>query len=103
MNSTTPALLFGFGEWQQITDRFLYCANSSKEVGGSKKITVAQLPPHSHAQNVTANNGNQGVRRDWDSDGNCTAYPQGLNTGETGGGEDYMPPYMTVYAWYRIA
>ena len=26
-----------------------------------------------------------------------------FSTDETGGGEDYMPPYMTVYAWYRIA
>ena len=24
-------------------------------------------------------------------------------TDGTGGGQDYMPPYMTVYAWYRIA
>ena len=21
----------------------------------------------------------------------------------TGGGEDYMPPYITVHAWYRTA
>ena len=34
-NSTAPATLFGFGTWAQITDRFLYCANSSGSTGGS--------------------------------------------------------------------
>jgi hypothetical protein len=26
-----------------------------------------------------------------------------LTTASTGGGQDYMPPYMTVYAWQRTA
>ncbi|EAX91359.1 hypothetical protein TVAG_375050 [Trichomonas vaginalis G3] len=33
MNSTNPATVLGFGTWTQIVDRFLYCANSSKETG----------------------------------------------------------------------
>ncbi|EAX89638.1 hypothetical protein TVAG_346940 [Trichomonas vaginalis G3] len=52
MNSTNPADVFGFGTWQQITDRFLYCANSSKQTGGSKKITGENLPAHSHYVNL---------------------------------------------------
>ncbi|KAI5514239.1 keratin-associated protein family, partial [Trichomonas vaginalis G3] len=48
MNSTNPATVLGFGTWQQIVDKFLYCANSSKQTGGSKKITEANLPPHTH-------------------------------------------------------
>ncbi|EAX69967.1 hypothetical protein TVAG_590100, partial [Trichomonas vaginalis G3] len=34
MNSTRPEVVLGFGTWTQIVDRFLYCANSSKETGG---------------------------------------------------------------------
>ncbi|EAY05335.1 hypothetical protein TVAG_153690 [Trichomonas vaginalis G3] len=37
MNSTRPEVVLGFGTWTQIVDRFLYCANSSKETGGSKR------------------------------------------------------------------
>ncbi|KAI5520929.1 organellar and viral DNA polymerase type B, partial [Trichomonas vaginalis G3] len=48
MNSTNPATVLGFGTWQQIVDKFLYCANSSKQTGGSKKITEANLPAHTH-------------------------------------------------------
>ncbi|KAI5493661.1 phage tail repeat-like family, partial [Trichomonas vaginalis G3] len=48
MNSTNPASVLGFGTWEQIVDKFLYCANSSKQTGGSKKIKEANLPPHTH-------------------------------------------------------
>ncbi|KAI5513237.1 keratin-associated protein family, partial [Trichomonas vaginalis G3] len=48
MNSINPATVLGFGTWEQIVDKFLYCANSSKQTGGSKKITEANLPPHTH-------------------------------------------------------
>ena len=47
MSNTHPNLLFG-GEWNQIVDTFLYCANSAGGSGGSKKITVENLPPHTH-------------------------------------------------------
>ncbi|KAI5502795.1 phage tail repeat-like family, partial [Trichomonas vaginalis G3] len=46
MNSTNPATVLGFGTWEQIVDRFLYCANSSKETGGSKTISGENLPAH---------------------------------------------------------
>ncbi|KAI5544917.1 organellar and viral DNA polymerase type B [Trichomonas vaginalis G3] len=48
MNSTNPETVLGFGMWKQIVDKFLYCANSSKQTGGSKKIKEANLPPHTH-------------------------------------------------------
>ena len=102
MNSTTPTLLFGFGEWQQITDRFLYCADTSMETGGSKKISVEQLPPHSHKINELDIRGNENGSNQYTIakyGGNDTT----INTSDTGGGEDYMPPFITVYAWYRTA
>ncbi|EAX79376.1 hypothetical protein TVAG_346570, partial [Trichomonas vaginalis G3] len=48
MNSTRPEVVLGLGTWTQIVDRFLYCANSSKETGGSKTISGENLPAHSH-------------------------------------------------------
>ncbi|KAI5492137.1 phage tail repeat-like family [Trichomonas vaginalis G3] len=53
MNSTRPEVVLGFGTWTQIVDRFLYCANSSKETGGSKTISGANLPAHSHYINLS--------------------------------------------------
>ena len=47
MNSRDPKYIFG-GEWRQIVDKFLYCANSSEEIGGSKTITIENLPSHGH-------------------------------------------------------
>ncbi|EAX70812.1 hypothetical protein TVAG_575350 [Trichomonas vaginalis G3] len=85
MNSTNPADVFGFGTWQQITDRFLYCANSDYWQGkywyGNKNrwnegYTSNGSGTHSH---------------------NVSGYTQ-----TTGKGTDYMPPYMTVYAWFRV-
>ena len=58
MNSTDPKYIFG-GEWTQIVDRFLYCSNSSEQVGGSKTITVDNLPAHGH--NVSANTSSDGA------------------------------------------
>ena len=127
VNSTNPSLLFG-GIWEQIVDRFLYCADSSGATGGSKKITVDNLPPHNH----TASCSNlyakfNGIPRASDMlYGSASTtwtgefkYSSGSNTlrtdnikisqdfnvsvNNTGSGEDYMPPYMTVYAWQRTA
>ena len=107
MNSTNPSTKFG-GTWKQITDRFLYCANNSKKTGGSKKITVDNLPAHTHEEMCTGNPGTgatgTGIRRTWYEDyPNLLSLPTGIKTGSTGKGTDYMPPYITVYAWYRTA
>ena len=107
MNSTNPSTIFG-GTWKQITDRFLYCAKNSKQTGGSKKITVSNLPPHTHDEMCAGNPGTgeigTGIRRTWYEDWpNLLSLPTGIQTGSTGSGTDYMPPYITVYAWYREA
>ncbi|EAY12962.1 hypothetical protein TVAG_405080 [Trichomonas vaginalis G3] len=128
MNSTNPADVFGFGTWQQITDRFLYCANSSKQTGGSKKIKEANLPPHKHTGTTNFSGDHRHSLRDhplYNSDYEAgydvlsPAYndstkktfrqtePGGnhvhtFTTNPTGSGEDYMPPFMTVFAWYRV-
>ncbi|EAX79771.1 hypothetical protein TVAG_330490 [Trichomonas vaginalis G3] len=130
MNSTRPETVLGFGTWTQIVDRFLYCANSSKETGGSKTISGANLPAHSHYVSLTTSREGGHRHKYWDWTGmtkgkgydvkdnvqfaiNCyldntevggdhTHFVSGY-TQTTGQSKDYMPPYMTVYAWYRIA
>ena len=137
MNSTNPSELFG-GTWEQITDRFLYCADSSKETGGSKTITTANLPSHTHTfsgttatdsvqfrsttnGNVIENYGNKGILSVESESGKTTTYnvtteessnewevltfsytPSGTLS-NTGSGAEFLPPYITVYAWYRSA
>ncbi|EAX67891.1 hypothetical protein TVAG_564560, partial [Trichomonas vaginalis G3] len=130
MNSTKPEVVLGLGTWTQIVDRFLYCANSSKETGGSKTISGANLPAHSHYINLSTSEAGLHSHRFWDWSGmtkgkgydvkedvkfaiNCywsntevggshTHRVSGY-TQTTGQSKDYMPPYMTVYAWYRNA
>ncbi|EAX96153.1 hypothetical protein TVAG_301940 [Trichomonas vaginalis G3] len=132
MNSTRPEVVLGFGTWTQILESFLYCAHTPKKTGGSKTISVDNLPPHSHS-GTTSSNGNHSHRVckqgyntvsqtsmqiqvmsrshfpndpvDWngmwtDTTGN---HQHTFTTTSTGLGKKYMPPYMTVCAWYRIA
>ncbi|EAY15697.1 hypothetical protein TVAG_406110 [Trichomonas vaginalis G3] len=130
MNSTRPETVLGFGTWTQIVDRFLYCANSSKETGGSKTISGENLPAHSHYVDLSTSQAGWHKHKFWDwhalkkgkgydvkddvqfaincywsdtqGDGNHTHRVTGY-TQTTGQSKDYMPPYMTVYAWYRNA
>ncbi|EAX94228.1 hypothetical protein TVAG_001450 [Trichomonas vaginalis G3] len=130
MNSTKPEVVLGFGTWTQIVDRFLYCANSSKETGGSKTISGENLPAHSHYVDLTTSLEGWHKHRYWDwsrmtkgkgydvkddvdfaincywddtqGGGSHTHRVSGY-TQTTGQSKDYMPPYMTVYAWYRNA
>ncbi|EAX71971.1 hypothetical protein TVAG_061040, partial [Trichomonas vaginalis G3] len=66
MNSTRPEVVLGLGTWTQIVDRFLYCANSSKETGGSKTISGENLPAHSHYINLTTAEAGWHKHRYWD-------------------------------------
>ncbi|EAY12345.1 hypothetical protein TVAG_245770 [Trichomonas vaginalis G3] len=130
MEARGPQVMFGVGAWEQIVDRFLYCANSSKETGGSKTISGENLPAHSHYIDLSTSQAGWHKHKFWDwsamkkgkgydvkddvqfaincfwgdtqGDGNHTHRVSGY-TQTTGQSKDYMPPYMTVYAWYRIA
>ncbi|EAX70533.1 hypothetical protein TVAG_583710 [Trichomonas vaginalis G3] len=130
MNSTRPETVLGFGTWTQIVDRFLYCANSSKETGGSKTISGENLPAHSHYIDLSTSQAGWHKHKFWDwsamkkgkgydvkddvqfaincfwgntqGDGNHTHRVTGY-TQTTRQSKEYMPPYMTVYAWYRNA
>ena len=132
VNETNPNELFG-GTWEQIVDRFLYCTSSGGETGGSKTLTVDNLPSHNHNFTGDVIEGNFGFAADtgigspWShyiNSGPFTtttptkyrvefsealgysfhfeATPSGTIS-NTGSGTDYMPPYITVYAWKRTA
>ena len=128
-NNISPAIIFGVGTWAQIIDKFLYCTNSSGQSGGSKKITVANLPSHNHtftgtkATGTFVNmhgkdqeswysgpfshdgevSGEGGYNSSSDNDNYKVTwnYTPAGSISSTGSGTDYMPPYITVYAWRR--
>ncbi|KAI5511748.1 phage tail repeat-like family [Trichomonas vaginalis G3] len=129
MDARGPQVMFGVGAWEQIVDRFLYCANSSKETGGSKTISGENLPAHSHYIDLSTSQAGWHKHRYWDwsgmtkgkgydvkdnvkfaincywddtqGEGNHTHRVSGY-TQTTGQSKDYMPPFMTVFAWYRV-
>lgn len=102
--STSPASLFG-GTWTQITDRFLYAANSSGVTDGESEhtLTFNEMPNHAHA---VGTNGT-GWFAGWYSNANPT-YSDAANSYPTlsaGGSQAHnnMPPYITCYMWRRTA
>lgn len=131
-NNTNPSTLFG-GTWEQISGRFLYATTTSKTTGGASSVsytpsgsigshtlTVDEIPSHTHD-----------IARAYTGTGFNTPYvenqnswkPSSSTTGTTlvttqakGGGKGHnhgftgtkatintMPPWFSVYCWYRTA
>ena len=109
--STNPNTLFGFGTWEEIQGKFLLGHSSSHPAGStggesSHRLTLDEIPSHSHRQYVTAATvSGAGLRTDYSSDDRSNAYDQGITTGAAGGGKEHnnMPPYLAVYIWKRTA
>ena len=95
-------------------------------MASKKKITTNNLPAHSHtfSGNTSSNgehthkyNDNTYIMSDNVNDRTVAAFQQYVEkttssagahthtfsgtTANTGSGTDYMPPYITVYTWYR--
>ena len=77
-DSTSPKELFGFGDWDQIKDRFILAMGDKfktiNEMGGSFKIEADKLPSHIH--NIKAKIG--------EMDRNSTGYFSASCPGYTG-------------------
>lgn len=111
---TTPekvAAHFGFGTWEQITDRFIVGAGGKYEAGatGGRETTtlsVGNLPSHNHKipvaymQSGTTDTGDL-IRYD----NTLTSSTGNKLTENTGNGEAFsiMPPYVAMYIWKRVA
>ena len=111
-NSTSPADLFG-GTWTQVIGAALRGASNTGYVGGDNiRLSVAQLPTHSH---IT------GTRVQWydtasrpslvlsgyypNNDSNLCIDRTVLNTGNTGGGAAFsiVQHSYNCYMWFRTA
>lgn len=106
-SGVSPATSIG-GTWTQITGGACLAAyDDIAGYTGSKTISVKQMPVHAHAQHVTANYGNPNiVRKDYSEDSGSAGaqnYPQGCNTGDAGGGQDYYPYSYACKVWIRTA
>lgn len=66
------------------------------------QLTVNEMPTHSHAQNVSANTGGDGIRRNYSSDGNSYPYSMNAYTGSTGGNAPYSVIQPTIVKNYAI-
>ena len=115
VNATDPGVLFGFGSWERIEDRFLLAAGSSYEagsIGGEAEHTLTELemPAHDHEfdrhqlwrnEQIPPSTSTQG---DGYGANNKTLPVYTDTTVATGAGEAHnnLPPYLTVYVWKRI-
>lgn len=112
--ATNPATFMG-GVWERFGNGRVLVGvdeadadfNTANKTGGEKThtLTIDEMPSHSHRQYVSANNGNDSIRRDWSSDGAGSAYDQGMETGRAGGNRPHnnLQPYVTLYRWRRTA
>lgn len=121
-NATDPTALFG-GTWERIKDTFLLTAGdtyAAGTTGGEAKhtLTLDEMPRHSHEEYFYAEGsgeltvpgrtsrlvGNTGFLFSTSETPNAARGVLG-DTGVAGGNQPHnnMPPYLTVYAWKRIA
>lgn len=122
--SISPANMLG-GTWSRIEGANLYACDSTIEAasyGGSKTISISQLPAHHHDRQVyTTESGSTTIPawqlyvERWNINGalrsNGTIAKTGCSLGtttfgdtsNTGGGETFTPYSYGVYVWIRMA
>ena len=121
---TNPNVLFGFGTWERIEDRFLLAAGKTYSAGSTggaatHTLTVDEMPSHTgHLYGTAGNvNGKGNATGAWLNEikvnsSHTVSYGWDYGSGEyypanqkTGGSQPHnnMPPYTTVYVWKRTA
>ena len=113
-----PAILFGFGTWEQIKDTFLLASgdtNSIGTIGGEAEhtLTIEEMPTHIHQLKTDLNNPNYDItwpaymeyNEGWIQGPSQETEAPPTNTSQTGDGQPHnnMPPYLAVHIWKRIS
>jgi hypothetical protein len=107
-----PQTLFGFGEWEQIKDKFLLAAGSSYSAGSSGGApTVAlkteHMPSHTHDLKLASSNNTGSITTQQLGLGkdSGTIYTNDNPVVAKGSGKAHenMPPYLAVYIWKRMS
>ena len=116
INNTNPSILFGFGVWEKIKDKFLLGSGTNYANGSTGGSPDAVVVSHNHTygrQYVLTTSG-EGVGRISKAGETGTKVPNLLqsneaiyrnkinNSGENGAGKN-MPPYLAVNIWKRTA
>lgn len=104
-SSTSPSSIFG-GTWSQIVGDscLMACSGNVGVYGGSKNITIENMPPHNHAIGWYSVDGtfqidhpvdctHRGLQNGWTS----------IHTMSEGGGQHYLPYSYRCYMWRRTA
>lgn len=108
VNDINPTVLFGFGEWEAIKDRFLLGAGDLYGGGSSggeetHTLTIDEMPSHVHNISSSLMWANQTGNV---QGGTKTYYARSekQTTQLAGGSQPHnnMPPYLAVYIWKRI-
>lgn len=112
VNSTSSSILFGFGTWERIEDRFLLGASNTyvaNTTGGetSHFLTEEELPPHHHHHDpavLTASEEIGGFTVGQATNKEHVEIASIAESQDSGGGlaHNNMPPYLAVYIWKRI-
>lgn len=118
--NTSPASVVG-GTWSQLTGGMLGLTGSAGVAaagsnGGSRKISVDQMPSHTHVYGRRQYGGSFSSSLEWFmtnvASGNSWLCLSGAGgppawgvpeNAPTGGGQDYIPAHTAVYAWRRTA
>ena len=116
VNDINPNILFGFGTWERIQDKFLLGAGTQflpGSEGGEVEHTLTELemPAHDHEFDRHQLWRNESVPPSTSTKGdgyganNKTLPIYTDSTVATGAGEAHnnMPPYLAIYIWKRIS
>lgn len=115
---TSPSQLFG-GAWERVTGQFLFAADESHPAGSTggeenHASTIDEMAAHTHSLRINWTNEfyNKGVLVDGngspigssDAVQGHVSVDQYQTTSYAGKGQPHnnMPPYLSVYTWYRV-
>lgn len=95
VENISPSELIG-GSWVELNNNAVVgCGNG---YFGSKTITINNMPSHNHTLSNLFHWGETG--NTWVPDFSLRA-PRVIETGNTGGGQDYLPYSFGCHIWYR--